>query len=332
MKILGTFFRFLCALIVLLAVAVYLDGPLQASLVNYFAAFTPEHIQTLAHAESWLAIAAGALLLLTLCCGLKLGWNIVYSLATLAFFAEVAIMTLGPELALPSPIRGLGWESLLRELALNYPVPALMIPSLCILGCLCTSAPVRIAWTSLLSCALCYGCAELLFYGVKLWQGMPEPILPSALELTEAFPWILAALPAVFFIQYSLFMAMFEAFIPRKKKKNKDAEKKDDAGKAADSKEPTAAAAVATAATTPAVVVKRPVIQKKSPVSSASEEKKKEEPKPEAKPEAPAEEKKEDAPAEEKPAAEEKKDEEAKEEQPAAIPSVLLPPAPNAAS
>ncbi len=343
MKILGTLFRLLCAFIVLVAVAVYLDGSLQVSLVDYLGAFTPEHLKALAsNVEGWPVIAAGALLLLTLCCGLKLGWNLVYSIVTLAFFAETAILVLGPELALPTATRGLGWEPMLRALALNYPVPALMIPALCIVGCLCSSAPVRIAWTSLVACALTYGCAELLSYGVQYWQAMPAPVLPQALELVKSFPWSLAALPAVFFIQYCLFMAMFETFIPRgkkqaeKKEEPKKEEKKDD--KPADTKVPAAAATVDVAATP--VVVKRPVVHKKSPVSPSPTEEKKEEKKEEPKP-APAEEvkpaeaetpKEEEAPkAEEAPATEEapKTEEPAKEEAPAptsAIPSVPMPP------
>ncbi len=282
MKILGTFFRLLCALIVLLALAIYLNGPLQVSLADYLAAFTPEHIQSLADADSWLAIAAGALLLLTLCCGLKLGWNIVYSLATLVFFTEAALMALGPDVALPSAIRGLGWEPALRELALNYPVAALMIPALCILGCLCASAPVRIAWTSLLSCALCYGCAELLYLGLLHWQTMPEPFLPSALATVQAFPWVIVALPAVFFVQYSLFMAMFETFVPRKKKAREaeaveeKSEEKATPTPAPEEAKPTKPTATVPVAARP-VVVKRPVIHKKSPVSPAPETKNEEE-------------------------------------------------------
>ncbi len=345
MKILGTLFRLLCALVVLLAAAVYLDSPLQVSLVDYLGAFTPEHVQSLVTNESWLLIAGGALLLLTLCCGLKLGWNLVYSLATLAFFAEVAILTLGPELALPTAARGLGWEPMLRELALHYPVPALMIPVLCILGCLCSSAPVRIAWTSLLSCVLCYGCAELLSYGVQHWQAMETPFLPRALQLIAEFPWSLAALPAVFFVQYSLFMAMFETFIPRKKKAGadkKDEPKKEEetkSDKPAEAKLPAAAATVAVAANP--VTVKRPVVLKKSPLTPAPTEAKKPEEK-KAENEKP-EDKKEEAPAAAKPTPEAEKPAEpeapkaadtpgtkepVKEEAPAPapIPSVPLPP------
>ncbi len=321
MKILGSLFRLLCALVVLLAVAVYLDGPLQASLMDYLGTFTPEHLQSLAVADSWLAIAAGALLLLTLCCGMKLGWNLLYSLATVAFFAEVAVLALGPDMALPSAARGLGWEQVLRELALNYPVPTLMIPALCVLGCLCSTAPVRIAWTSLLSCALCYGCAELLTFGVQYWQAMETPFMPRALSMIKLFPWILLALPAVFFLQYCLFMALFETFIPRRKKSGKKDKKKADDKKAEEPKEdkkedkPAASKVPATAtATVPvtakAVVLKRPVVHKKSPISAAPAEDKaeaaKEEPKPEEKKaeahtaEEKPEEKSEPAPADDK--------------------------------
>ncbi len=355
MKILGSLLRLLCALVVLLAVAVYLDGSLQVSLVDYLAAFTPEHIQSLADLEGWPVITAGALLLLTLCCGITLGWNIVYSLATIAFFAEAALLTLGPELALPTATRGLGWEPLLRELSLNYPVPTLMVPALCILGCLCSNAPVRIAWTSLLGCALSYGCAELLHYGLGAWQAMPEPFLPHALELVKSFPWMLAALPALFFLQYCLIMAVFEVLLPRKKKKDRE-EKKEQAAEAEKPAESTEAAPTAALPSIPTpVVVKRPVVKEKAAATPAPAEEKPEAPQPEeetpqtpAETEAPKSESAEEAPAEAEakaeeapaePAAEEKAAEEPGEAEPAAeeapaasIPSVPLPPAPNAGS
>ncbi len=267
MKILGSLFRLLCAFVVLLALAVYLGGPLQVSLVDYLGAFTPENIQSLADSASWPAIAAGALVLLALCCGMKLGWNLVYSLATLVFFAEVALLTLGPDIALPSAIRGLGWEPMLRELALNYPVPTLMIPCLCVLGCLCSTAPVRIAGTSLISCLLFYGLAELCVWSV---QGWAAPLLPeTALELLHTFPWVMAALPAIFFVQYCLFMALFETFSLRRSKHKAEEGKK-------------------------------PEIMKDEVTPESQPEKKKEEPKTEeAKPEVPAEDKKEEPRAEE---------------------------------
>ncbi len=379
MKILGTFFRLLCALVVLLALAVLLDGSLQVSLSNYISAFTPEHVLPLfSEMMSWPVIAAGALLLLTLCCGIRLGWNLVYSVATLCFFAEVALMLLGPELALPTCMRGLSWEQPVRELALNYPVPTLMIPALCVLGCLCSSAPVRIAWTSLLCLALCYGCAELFYLGVLQWQAMPEPFMPHALHTIQCFPWMMAALPAAFFVQFCLFMALFESISPRKKKVDepkkdekggagkadeakKDEDKKADDKKEEEKKEDKPAPTISKPKVTPApVLVKRPVIHKKSPVSPAAGEA----PQADTKPtptteEAPAEEKKEITGTEEttpevktetstteETTAEDKKEntateEPASEEQaetttdapPATpIPSVPLPPAPNAAS
>ncbi len=332
MKLIGTIFRFLCALLVLLAVFVYIDGSLQVSLLEYIKSFTPEKLMAYANLESAFAIAVGALLLLTFCSGLKLGWNIVYSLATLVFFTEAAVLALGPEMVMPTAIKGLGWEALVGGVACTYPVAALMVTVLCVLGCFCSTAPVRIALRALICCALCYGLAELLSLGVQHWAAMQEPVLPQVLAFAQAYPWVLAALPAIFLVQYCLFMAMFEAFIPRKKKAVKDAEdteKKDAATPAAttpaapkaekpaardakaagaDDKKPASAATVSVTPTK--VVVKRPVIHKKSPISPTEEEKKA------AKAEAPAEEKKEEAPKAEAPA-EEKKEDAPKAEAPA---------------
>ncbi len=278
MKILGTLFRLLCALVVLLALAMYLGGPLQVSLPDYLASFTPERLLALADLESWPAIAAGALLLLTLCCGIRLGWNIVYGLATLAFFAEVAVLGLGADVAVPTAARGFGWEAFLTELPLHFPVPALMIPALCMLGVFCSSAPVRIALTSLLCCALCYGVAELAWLGLLQWQGMAEPFLPGVLTTLQTYTWLLVLFPIVFFAQYAVYMAMFEAFIPSKKKNKRKDDKKEDATKQqeegkTDEKKPVARpAATVPVVAKPVVMKKRPVIHKKSPVATEPEE------------------------------------------------------------
>ncbi len=349
MKILGTIFRLLCALVVLLAVAIYLGCPLQVSLTDYIAAFTPGHIQEFMKLESWFAIAAGALLLLTLCGGIKLGWNIVYSMVTLAFFVEAAVLALGAKSTLPTCLHRIGWVKSLGDFALNYPVPAVAIPVLCILGCFCSSAPVRIALRSLLACLLCYGSAELMFYGLQQWQAMPEPFLPQVLHVLSVHPWLLGVLPAVFFVQYCFFMAMFETFIPKAKKAKTD-KKADDVKPEADkpeAEEKSEEPGDKQPATAPKVVVKRPVVHKKSPTpaaadkapESAPEKKKDEAPAEEKKPEAPASPEPE-APAEESPRATHATEEEAApkaeeapkadapggEAAPTPIPSVPLPP------
>ncbi len=327
MKILGTLFRLLCALVVLLIAVVYLEGPLQASLTDYLKAFTPELLQSLACTPAWPLYTAGGLLLLALCCGMKLGWNILYSIATLAFFAEVAILAMGPELALPSAMRGLGWESTLRAAAISYPIPTIFIPFVCFLGSLCSSSPVRIAGTSLISCALFYGCAELLSLGIQAWQDMEEPFAPLVLRYTHNFPWLPAAASAALFVQFSIFMAIFETFSPCSCKQKVKEEEKKEADKAEESA--VAAEAPATpekkenkpAAKLPGVApmtVKRPIVHRKSPVTPPAAAKNAETSAPEepkAEPEqaeAPAEEPKAEPEQPEAPAEEPKAEEEQK--------------------
>ncbi len=296
MKILGSLFRLLCALLVLLSVAVYLDGSTQVSLSDYLSAFTPEHVQSLVDLQGWLAVAAGVLLLLTLCCGMKLGWNIVYSLATMVFFAEVTLLTLGPDVALPSSLRGQGWEPMLSELALNYPVPTLMIPSLCILGCLCSSAPVRIAGTSLISFALFYACSELLPLLVECWQTHAGDVAPQILEILHHHPWLLVAASALLFLQFTLFMAMIETFAPRGRKSpcaptmaeetEKEAQQQDKNTEEADKEavEQKNKAIVPSLSGVAPVRMKRPVIHKKSPISASADAAQKNEAEPEPEP------------------------------------------------
>ncbi len=321
MKILGIFFRLLCALLVLLAIVTYIDGSLQISVNQFLAAFTPEHIQAIADAHHWLPIAAGALLVLALIRCMPLVWNLTYALATLLFFVEVTLMLAGPELALPSPARGLGWQAVVGDATATYPVAALMIPVLCIIGCFCSTAPVRIAWTSLLSWVLCYGVAELLYLAMLRWQAMEEPFLPEALEMLQQFPWVLAALPGVFFVQYVLFMALFETFIPRGRKQEKadkpaDEETKADdaaADKPAEGAKKARLPVVPAATAEAAPVLKHPIVIKKNPVSSApaaarqvkKEEKKEEQTATDEKPAAP-EAKPDEKPAGDKTEAEEK--------------------------
>ncbi len=217
MKILGIFFQLICLLALLLAGAVYATGNLQCTFNEFTSAFTPEKLQQLVTEHLWVGIAAGALLLLACLRGLGIVWNLLFSLACLAFLAEISLMLLGTEYALPAPLRGMGWDSMLSGLTTAYPVAALLIPAICVLGSFCSTSPGRISLTSIICYALCYGCAELFHFGMLQWMAMPEPPMDGLLAALATMPWLLAAIPAAFFLQYCLLMALFEAFDGKKK-------------------------------------------------------------------------------------------------------------------
>ncbi len=346
MKILGIFFQLICLLALLLAGAVYATGNLQCSFNEYMGGFTPEKLKLLVTGHLWVGIAAGALVLLAFLRGMGVVWNLLFSLACLAFIAEISLMLLGTACALPNPLRGMGWDSTLSGLTATYPVAAMLIPAVCVLGSFCSTAPLRISLTALICYALCYGCAELFHYIMLQWVAMPEPPMDSLLAALVTMPWLLAAIPAAFFLQYCLLMALFEAF--------DGGTKKDSAGAETEAAQPEAKPATPAPAKPtptrpipalgkPAPIAKpAPVVKPVAPVAPAAAPKpaaaqpaipsvpapapKPEEPKPEAKPaatpeEAPkAGEAKPEAPkAEDKPAEPEAapKAEEAKPEEPA---------------
>lgn len=308
LKALGIFVRLLSSLLVLLAVALYLQTGIDNISPEQFAAsVTPESITALFSSFNWVSITAGALVLLALLRILDMAWNVAFCLS----FVPVLICGLyayfGEAAALPTPLQGNAYMTEFCALPQTYPVAAIIVIGVFALGWLAATAALRIAVSTLVCFGLWYGMSTLLYFIITTrWADTPEPAQPEILTMVLANPWMIAALPGAFFLVYAVLVSFFETFLTKKKKsaakkddkkpeeKPADTAKKDAAAKPAASPKPATPAL-------PKVTVKKPAPALKKDEAPEAEEKS-------------AEPKKDEAPkAEEKPA-EAKKDEAPKAE------------------
>lgn len=307
MKALGIFIRLLCSLLVLVAVALYLQaGVCNISPEQFAATLTPENITAPFTSLNWVSITAAALVLLALLRILNMVWNVAFCLSLTAVLFCGLYACFGESIALPAPLQGNAYMTELCTLPQAYPVPAIIAVGIFALGWLASTAAFRIAVSTLVSFGLWYGITALLYSViVTRWADTPEPAQPEILAMVLANPWMVAALPGAFFLVYAVLVSFFETFLSHKKKPAaKTEEKKDTKAPADEAKENTDTQPAAGAATTPAalpkVTLKKPAPAPKKDAAPKAEEKKSEAPKTEEKP---AEAKKDETPkAEEKPA------------------------------
>lgn len=313
LKALGIFVRLLCSLLVLLAVALYLQTGIDNISPEQFAdTISAESICPLFTSLNWVSITAAALVVLALLRILDMAWNVAFCLSFVPVLFCGLYAYFGESVALPAPLQGNAYMTEFCTLPQTYPVAALIVVGVFAMGWLAATAAFRIALSALVSFALWYGVTALLYFCiVTRWADTPEPAQPEMLAMVLANPWMIAALPGAFFLVYAVLVSFFETFLSKKKK---PAAKKDDKKpeeKPADTAKKDTDAKPATAAKpTPA----QPKITLKKPAPAAAP-KKEEAPKAEAKP---AEPKKEEAPkAEEKPAEAKKEEAPKAEEKPA---------------
>ena len=295
MKALGILVRLLCSLVVLLAVALYLEMGTCAIAPEQFAAgITPEHLAAFFTSLNWVSITAGALVLLALLRILDMAWNIAFCLSFVPVLFCGLWTVWGPAVALPVPLQGNACMTAFCTLPQDYPVPALIVMGIFAMGWLASTAPFRIAITSLVSFGLWYGVTFLAHHVIVCrWADTPTPAQPEVLAMVLANPWLIAAIPGAFFLVYAVLVAFFETFLSRSSKKKpapaaqeKPAEEKKETPAPADNpaeQKPVAAPA-------PKPLLKKPVLKTLAPATNPAEEK----------PDAPTPAEK---PAEEKPAA-----------------------------
>ncbi len=328
LKALGIFVRLVCSLVVLFAVALYLQMPVHplAGAVapdQCMDGVTLKAVAGFFTTLNWVSITAGVLVLCALLRLLDMAWNVAFCLSMVLVLFCGLWAVWGPVVALPPPVQGNGYMIQLCTAPQDYPVPAIIVMGVFAMGWLASTAPFRIAFTTLVSFGLWYGIACLMHWGiVTRWADTPTPAQPELLAMVLANPWMIAALPGAFFLVYAVLVAFFETFLTPKKKAPKTEEKpaeakKDEATPAAKpmtapATEPTAAKVVKPVlkpVTKPAVVPAPKAAAKPEPAP---------EPKPEEKPEgtpaAPAPEAKPETKEEEKTAA---RPEEKTEEKPA---------------
>lgn len=324
MKALGIFVRLLCSLLVLIAVALYLQaGICNISPEQFAAGITQESVTALFTSVNWVSITAAALVVLAVLRILDLAWNLIFCLTFVPMLFCGLYAGFGESVALPAPLLGNACMTEFCTLPQSYPVPALIIVGIFALGWLASTAAFRIAVTSLVSFGLWYGITFLLYAViVNRWADTPEPAQPEILTMVLANPWMIAALPGAFFLVYAVLVAFFETFLSVSRKKKKAAKQETDATETKDAKteenkpaEAPAPAAAKPATPAPKPVLKKPVIVPEPTTAKPAAPAEKTEPKAEEKP---TEEKKADAPkVEEKPAEEKKADAPKAEEKPA---------------
>ncbi len=233
LKALGIFVRLVCSLVVLFAVALYLQMPVHPLSMGvapeqFVDGVTLDAVKSFFTSLNWVSITAGVLVLCALLRLLDMAWNVAFCLSiVLVLFCGLWTIW-GPVVALPAPVQGNGYMIQLCTLPQDYPVPAVIVMGVFAMGWLASTAPFRIAFTTLVSFGLWYGITCLMHWGiVTRWADTPTPAQPELLAMVLANPWMIAALPGAFFLVYAVLVAFFETFLsPAKKKEAPRAEEK----------------------------------------------------------------------------------------------------------
>lgn len=314
LKALGIFVRLVCSLVVLFAVALYLQMPVHplawtVAPDQFMDGVTLDAVAAFFTTLNWVSITAGVLVLCALLRLLDMAWNVAFCLSMVLVLFCGLWMVWGPVVALPTPVQGNSYMTQLCTLPQDYPVPAIIVMGVFAMGWLASTAPFRIAFTTLVSFGLWYGITCLMHWGiVTRWADTPTPAQPELLAMVLANPWMIAALPGAFFLVYAVLVAFFETFLSSSKKKEtpKTEEKPAEEKKEEPQQEvkPAAKPTTPSAPKPAAAKVVKPVLKPvtKPAAAPAPKEEAKPEPTSESKPEAKTE-TKPDVKAEEKPAA-----------------------------
>ncbi|MBQ5666064.1 MAG: hypothetical protein IIV41_09410 [Akkermansia sp.] len=328
MKAMAILFRVLFSAIVLLALALYQQHTPTVSLAHFFDSLTPEALCNVLGGINTTTVLLTVIVLLGIfsCTRiLEAAWNVLFCASILLLLAGGAYTAFGPSIALPNAIYHNEAVNQLCQALPSYQVGVAIVSLIFVAGWLCAAACVRVAITAVVSYGLWYAITEFFSYIVYLWANRSEPAMPEVLNMIQSTPWVLAAVPAAFFLIYALLMAFFETFIshkPANKVKDKSQQQPAATDKAPEDND-SKSAEKTKAVDAPKLKVK-PVAPPKTKDKPAEEAKAEEAPKTEDKPaeEAKAEEapKTEDKPAEEDkaeeaPKTEDKPAEEAKAEE-----------------
>lgn len=334
MKALAILFRLVFSIIVLMAVACYLQVSPTTSLSEFCNSINSSALLDQLCGINYLTVSLALVTLLTIFSITRILdaiWNTLFCASILVLIASGLYTLAGPGIALPSALVHNEAVNQFCQSFTAYEIPLAITLLIFIAGWVCASACGRVAITAVISYALWYGVTEFFTYASQLWANSASPALPEALYIVQGTPWILAAVPGAFFLIYALLMACFETYIGNGKKKaakkkekpapadNKEVKDTESAPKAEKEQKPAEPVSktkpvlkLATASPVNKLKPATPVAEKPATVAEAKKEKPAEEPK---KVEKPAEEpKKEEKPAEE-PTKEEKPAEEKKPEE-----------------
>ena len=241
MKAMAILFRVVFSAIVLLALALYQQHTPTVSLGQFFDSLTPEALCNVLGGVNTTTVLLGVIVLLGIfsCTRiLEAAWNVLFCASILILLAGGLYTAFGPAIALPNAIYHNEAINQLCQALPSYQVGVAIVSLIFVAGWLCASASVRVAITAVVSYGLWYTITEFFSYVVYLWAKSAEPAMPEMLNMIQSTPWVLAAVPAAFFLIYALLMAFFETFIthaPAGKAKTKP-QSAEDAPKAAEAK------------------------------------------------------------------------------------------------
>lgn len=234
MNILASLVRVIFSIIVLLAIACYLQATPSVSLSDFCLFIEPAQLVQLLSGFNAVTVTLVIILLLGILSFtrvLEAAWNILFCGAILILLAAALYFIGGPELALPNALYHNDAVLQFCQLLGTYHVPFAIAGLIFAAGWLCASACGRVAITTVISFGLWYGLTEFFTYIVHQWAKSADPSMPEALYMVQGSPWIIAAVPGAFFLIYALLMAFFETFITKAPKVNQTetkSETKDD--------------------------------------------------------------------------------------------------------
>lgn len=246
MKLLASLFRVVFSIIVLLALACYLQNAPTIGLANFCESISAEQLLSILSGFNTVSVLFVIILLLGMLPFtrvLEAVWNVAFCASVLALLAIGLYEIGGPFIALPKALYNNDAVIQLYQSVSSYEVPVALTLLIFIAGWFCASACGRVAITAVVSFGLWYAITSFFTYAVQLWANSETPRMPEALHMVQSTPWIVAAVPGAFFLIYALFMAFFETFIQTKAAKvseKVDDEKKDADKKPAESKQPAA--------------------------------------------------------------------------------------------
>lgn len=225
MKVLASLSRVVFSIIVLLALACYLQNAPTIGLANFCASITPDQLITMLSSFNAVSVLFVIILLLGMLPFtrvLEAVWNVIFCASVLAILAIGLYEIGGPIIALPKALYDNDAVNQFCQAVTSHEVPVAITLLIFIAGWLCASACGRVAITAVVSYGLWYAITSFFTYAVQLWANSDSPTMPEALHMVQSTPWIVAAVPGAFFLIYALFMAFFETFINTKPSKRAD--------------------------------------------------------------------------------------------------------------
>lgn len=216
MKVLTSLLRVIFSIVVLLALACYLQVAPTVSLSQFCLSIDPAQLTELLSGFNAVTISLVIILLLGILSFtrvLEAAWNVLFCAAVLGLLITGLYTLGGPSIALPNALYHNETINEICQSLTSYEVPIAIAVLVFLAGWVCASACGRVLITTVVSFGLWYGLTEFFTYIVHQWAEGANPAMPEALHMVQSSPWIIAAVPGSFFLIYALLMALFETFI-----------------------------------------------------------------------------------------------------------------------